>query len=51
MEISLEIFEENGKTMIYIADENGSGAKYSAETADDAGKALTFYLQNYGIMN
>ena len=50
MEISLEIFEENGKKMIYIADKNGSGAKYPAETAEDAGKALAFYLQNYDIL-
>ena len=32
---------------VYIGQENGSGAEYSANSSDDAGAALKFYLDTY----
>ena len=45
--LTLEIFEEDGSTEIYIGTENGSGAGYKVQSVQDVGEFVTHYLLNY----
>lgn len=51
MEFTIELFEYTpeygGGKGVYIAADNASGAEYGYETAEDIGKAVQFYLENY----
>ena len=44
----LELYEdENGDDFIYIGNENNSGCKYPVRTAEEIGKKVTEYFENY----
>lgn len=44
--ISVELFVENDKQFVFIADENSSGCKYPIEKLSDVGKRVNEYLEN-----
>ena len=46
--LELELYkDENGSGFIYIGDENSSGCKYPVRTAEEIGKIVTEYFENY----
>ena len=46
--LELELYEdENGNDFIYIGNENSSGCKYPVRTAEEIGKRVTEYFENY----
>ena len=46
--LELELYEdENGDDFIYIGNENSSGCKYPVRTAEEIGKKVTEYFENY----
>ena len=47
MIITVELYKENGTKKVYISDECASGSSYVYETADDIGKAVADYLNEY----
>ena len=44
---NLDIEFDKDEKMIWISSENGSGAKYACENADEFAKAVEFYCNNY----
>ena len=46
--LELELYEdENGNAFICIGDKNSSGCKYPVRTAEEIGKKVTEYFENY----
>lgn len=44
--ISVELFVEDNKQFVFIADENSSGCKYEVKSFEDIGKRVAEYLQD-----
>lgn len=49
MKLEVEIFKDNEDTYIWIGSENGSGAEYKANTPEEMGKAIAFYIETYCV--
>ena len=47
MVITVELYKEGRFKKVYIADECSSGASYPYRNADDIGKAVADYLNEY----
>lgn len=46
--LELELYQdENGNDFIYIGNESSSGCKYPVRTAEEIGKKVTEYFENY----
>ena len=46
--LELELYKDkNGDDFIYISNENSSGCKYPVRTAEEIGKKVTEYLEDY----
>ena len=45
--LTIEIFEEDGDTGMYIETENGSGAEYKVQSVQEVGEFVVHYLLNY----
>lgn len=42
--ITIELYNENDKTYLYVGTDNSSGAKYEVKTLSDVTKSLEQYL-------
>ena len=46
--LELELYKDkNGNNCIYIGSEDSSGCKYPVRTAEEIGKIVTEYFENY----
>ena len=46
--LELELYKDkNGNNCIYIGNEDSSGCKYPVRTAEEIGKIVTEYFENY----
>lgn len=47
LQLSIEIYQENGAHMCFIGTESGSGASYPVTDISDIGNVLAQYLKTY----
>ena len=45
----VEIYTENGQTMVYISVDGASGCKYKVSSPADVGKCLADYISNFDL--
>ena len=45
----VEIYTENGQTMVYISADGASGCKYKVSSPVDVGKCLADYISNFDL--
>ena len=43
----VEIYTENGQTMVYISADGASGCEYKVDSPADVGKCLADYISNF----
>ena len=47
LSLQIDIFEEDGQTKVFIAEENSTGSTSTVETKEDILSAIRNYLEDY----